>query len=124
MGAVAGKGSVSTLIDFSPTARNDRACPELCSSCVCVCACVCVYACVCVRVRVCLRVRARVRVCMCAGACACACVRVRPWDRWTRRITKWARSATRPSGIQIGPDWPLDPAEYKYGSDWPLDPAE
>ncbi|PKI36760.1 hypothetical protein CRG98_042849, partial [Punica granatum] len=47
-----------------------------------------------------------------------------PWDRWARRITKWVRSAAGPSGIQIGPDRPLDPAEYKKGHDRLLDPAE
>ncbi|PKI72886.1 hypothetical protein CRG98_006754 [Punica granatum] len=46
-----------------------------------------------------------------------------PWDHRTRRITKWARSAARPSGIQIGLDRPLDPAEYKLGHDRPLDPG-
>ncbi|PKI73060.1 hypothetical protein CRG98_006555 [Punica granatum] len=49
---------------------------------------------------------------------------IEPWDRWTRRITKWVRSAAGPSGIQVGPDRPLDPAEYKQGHDRPLDPAE
>ncbi|PKI72861.1 hypothetical protein CRG98_006729 [Punica granatum] len=47
-----------------------------------------------------------------------------PWNRWTRRITKWAKSAAGPSGIQIGFDRPLDPTKYKLGHDRPLDPKE